>query len=144
MLTKSASTRRTWLGAAGMFCLARTLGNLSFAKPLAEGTKPLILAPPIEHAPTLLSAPIELAGNWGQMIPSAASIVIARMRHSCLDGIRLVSDRQPTRLRVDRHTSGPPAIWLNPDGSTMAWIIVDTGERAWINWPTSSGTSWAM
>src|SRR5439155_21981130 len=43
----------------------------------------------------------------------------------------LVSDRQPTRLRVDEHTSGPPAAWLHPDGSTMAWIIVDIGERAW-------------
>jgi hypothetical protein len=42
-----------------------------------------------------------------------------------------VSDRQPTRLRVDEHTSGLPAVWLHPDGSTMAWIIVDIGERAW-------------
>jgi hypothetical protein len=53
------------------------------------------------------------------------------MRGSCLDGVRLVSDRQPTRLRVDEHTSGPPAIWLHPDGSSMAWVIVDVGERAW-------------
>ncbi|ESY89738.1 hypothetical protein [Mesorhizobium sp. LNHC229A00] len=53
------------------------------------------------------------------------------MRHACLDGVRLVSDRQPTRLRVDEHTSGTPAIWLRPDGSSMAWIIVDIGERDW-------------
>ncbi|RWE23087.1 MAG: hypothetical protein EOS78_33510, partial [Mesorhizobium sp.] len=53
------------------------------------------------HPPTtcLLSAPIELAGNWGHMLPRAADIVIERMRHACLDGVRLVSDRQPTRLR---------------------------------------------
>jgi hypothetical protein len=57
--------------------------------------------------------------------------VVERMRHSCLDGVRLVSDRQPTRLRVDEHASGPPAVWLHPDGSSMAWIIVDVGERAW-------------
>ncbi|MER9313043.1 hypothetical protein NKI51_27755 [Mesorhizobium australicum] len=44
------------------------------------------------------------------------------MRHACLDGVRLVSDRQPTRLRVDEHTSGTPAIWLRPDGSSMAWM----------------------
>jgi hypothetical protein len=42
-----------------------------------------------------------------------------------------VSDLQPTRLRVDEHTSGLPAVWLHPDGSTMAWIIVDISERAW-------------
>jgi hypothetical protein len=89
------------------------------------------LSPPIEVAPTLLSAPIELAGDWGHMIPRAADQVVERMRHACLDGVRLVSDRQPTRLRVDEHTSGSPAVWLHPDGSTMAWIIVDIGERAW-------------
>ena len=65
------------------------------------------------------------------MLPRSAETVVERMRHSCLDGIRLVSDRQPTRLRVDEHTSGLPSIWLHPDGSTMAWIIVDIGERDW-------------
>jgi hypothetical protein len=80
---------------------------------------------------TLLSAPIEMAGDWGHMLPRSAEQVVERMRHSCLDGIRLVSDGQPTRLRVDEHPSGNPAIWLHPDGSTMAWIIVDIGERDW-------------
>jgi len=89
------------------------------------------LSPPIEAAATLLSAPIELAGEWGRMVPRAADQVVDRMRHACLDGVRLVSDRQPTRLRVDEHTSGSPAVWLHPDGSSMAWIIVDIGERAW-------------
>lgn len=90
-----------------------------------------ILSPPIGPGVTLLSAPIELAGNWGQMIPHSADQVVELMRHSCLDGVRLVSDRQPTRLRVDEHTSGPPSIWLHPDGGTTAWIIVDIGQRAW-------------
>jgi hypothetical protein len=80
---------------------------------------------------TLLTAPIELAGDWGRMLEGAAAQVVERMRHSCLYHIRLVSDRQPTRLRVDEHTSGQPAIWLHPDGSSMAWIIVDIGERDW-------------
>ena len=90
-----------------------------------------VLSPPIEPAPTLLSAPIELAGDWGHMSPRSADQVVERMRHACLDGVRLLSDRQPTRLRVDEHASGPPAVWLHPDGSSMAWIIVDIGERAW-------------
>jgi hypothetical protein len=89
------------------------------------------LSPPIETAPTLLSAPIELAGDWGHMLPRAADQVVQRMRHACLDGVRLVSDRQPTRLRVDEHTSGPPYIWLHSDGSSMAWIVVDISERDW-------------
>ena len=80
---------------------------------------------------TLLSASIELAGDWGQMIPDAAKLVVERMRHACLSGVRLLSDRQPTALRVDEHTSGSPAVWLHPDGSSMAWIIVDIGERDW-------------
>jgi hypothetical protein len=90
-----------------------------------------ILSPPIEQAPTLLTAPIELAGDWGHMIPRSADLVVERMRHACLDGVRLVSDRQPTRLRVDEHTSGPPAVWLHPDGSSMAWTIVDISPQDW-------------
>jgi hypothetical protein len=90
-----------------------------------------ILSPPIEQAPTLLSAPIELAGDWDHMIPRSADLVVERMRHACLDGVRLLSDRQPTRLRVDEHTSGWPAVWLHADGSSMAWIIVDIGQQDW-------------
>ncbi len=79
----------------------------------------------------LLSAPIELAGDWGHMLPRSVELVVARMRLACLDGVRLVSDRQPTRVRVDEHSTGQPAIWLHPDASNMAWIIVDIGERDW-------------
>ena len=87
--------------------------------------------PPANRSPTLLTAPIELAGDWGRMLPNSADLVLERMRYACLDGLRLVSDRQPTRLRVDEHTSGQPAIWLHPDNRDMAWVIVDIGERDW-------------
>jgi hypothetical protein len=95
------------------------------------GVTAQILSPPIERAPTLLSAPIEMAGDWGHMLPRSAEQVIERMRHGCLDGVRLISDRQPTRLRVDEHQSGFPAVWLHADGSNMAWIIVNIGQQAW-------------
>jgi hypothetical protein len=75
--------------------------------------------------------PIELAGNWGRMIPHSADEVVEFMRSACLDGVRLVSDRQPGRLRVDEHTSGQPAIWLHSNPVNTAWINVDIGERAW-------------
>jgi len=118
---------------AGSAAAVVSAGGTSIARPRSGDMAIMaeLLSPPIEQAPTLLSAPIELAGDWGHMLPRAADQVVERMRHSCLDGVRLVSDRQPTRLRVDEHTSGPPAIWLHPDGSTMAWIIVDISERDW-------------
>ncbi|SDA98553.1 hypothetical protein SAMN02927914_06251 [Mesorhizobium qingshengii] len=97
----------------------------------AVGKGSAVLTPPTTASPSLLAAPIELAGDWGHMLPRSAEQVVERMRHACLDGVRLVSDRQPRRLRVDEHTSGTPAIWLHPDGSSMAWIIVDIGERDW-------------
>lgn len=89
--------------------------------------QPALTTPPT----SLLSAPVELAGDWGRMLEGAVAQVIKRTRQACFHGVRLVSDRQPTRLRVDEHTSGTPAIWLHPDGSSMAWIIVDIGERDW-------------
>ncbi len=80
---------------------------------------------------TLLSAPIELAGNWGRMIPASAAKVLDRMRFACLEGVRLISDRQPTVLRVEEHTFGLPSIWLHSADPTVAWVIVDIGERDW-------------
>lgn len=79
----------------------------------------------------LLNAPLELHGDWGKSLPVSAAAVISRMREACLTGVRLLSDRQPNRIRVDNHTSGSPAVWLHDDGSRIAWIIVDIGERDW-------------
>ena len=80
---------------------------------------------------TLLSAPLELAGNWGRMPLDVVMQLVKSIRHACLDGTRLISDRQPTMLRVDEHTSGLPSIWLHFDDSTVAWVIVYIGERSW-------------
>jgi hypothetical protein len=80
---------------------------------------------------TLLNVPIELAGNWGHMVTGAAKLVVERMRQACLDGVRLVSDRQPKGLRIDEHPSGSPAIWLHSDPVDVAWIIVDIGQQDW-------------
>ncbi len=95
-------------------------------------------------AVTLLSAPIEMAGDWGHMLPRSAEQVVERMRHSCLDGIRLVSDGQPTRLRVDEHPSGNPAIWLHPDGSTMHGLSSILANGTGRSWPISLATNLAM
>jgi hypothetical protein len=79
----------------------------------------------------LAAVPIELAGDWGRMIPDSALHVLQRMRQCCYDGVRLLSRKQPKRLRVEEHPSGPPAIWLHKDEPTIAWIIVDIAERDW-------------
>ena len=80
---------------------------------------------------TLLSAPLELGGEWGGSSPNDAFAVISRMREVCLSDVRLLSDQQPAKLRVDDHTSGPPYIWLHTDHADTAWIIVDISARDW-------------
>ena len=50
---------------------------------------------------------IELAGDWGHMLPRSADLVVERMRHSMpRRRVRLVSDRQPTRFFV-AHAAAP-------------------------------------
>jgi hypothetical protein len=110
------------LGAASMPLLGKpSVMGLDGSRPYIAGMS--------TPSPTLLSAPIEFTGDWGH-ISRAASQVVERARHACLDGIRLVSDRQPTRLRVEE-SSGLPAIWLHPNSGGRAWIIVNVGERDW-------------
>ena len=82
-----------------------------------------------ETDPTLLTAPIELVGDWGHMIPASAQRVVEYARHACLDDVRLLSERQPSSLKVEEHISGSPSVWLH-DNRT-AWVIVDVGERDW-------------
>ena len=53
------------------------------------------------------------------------------MRQACLSGLRLLSDHQPDRLRVDDQAWGRPHIWLHKENPTTAWIYVDIGPRAW-------------
>ncbi len=134
MLTESQMRRRAFVKMIAGLAAASISGRGAIAgAPGHEGMTLMaeMLSPPIEQAPTLLSAPIELAGDWSHMLPRSADLVVERMRHACLDGVHLLSDRQPTRLRVDEHPSGSPAVWLHPDGSSMAWIIVDIGPQDW-------------
>lgn len=80
----------------------------------------------------LLTAPLELAGAWGGGSPlPAVQRVLTRVREAALSGVRLLSDRQPERLRVDEHSAGPPAIWLHTDPPKTAWVIVDIGPADW-------------
>jgi hypothetical protein len=80
---------------------------------------------------SLLSAPIELRGDWAPSPPEAVMRVLVRAREVCLSGVPLLSDRQPERIRVDNRTEGPPAIWLHKEPRTMSWILVDIGPLDW-------------
>jgi hypothetical protein len=81
--------------------------------------------------PTLLLASLELGGDWVESPKQAVLVALSRTRDACLSGIGLLSDRQPKKLRVDNHGSGPPHIWLHPDQPDTAWIIVNVGTGDW-------------
>lgn len=111
-------TRRALLGLAG-------IGVLVFPGLLA-GRRALASEPT-----SLRSAPLDLGGSWKSSPADAVLRVLRRMREVSLDGLRLLSDRQPDRLYVDNHSSGSPAVWLHNDRTNTAWIIVDIGPRDW-------------
>jgi hypothetical protein len=99
---------------------------------MTEKMGPAIMFPRGEIKSDLLAtAPIELGEGWGNAAEDARA-VIERVRQVCLAGIRLVSDRQPAKIRVDEHTSGPPHIWLHKENPDTAWIVVDFAQTHWI------------
>jgi hypothetical protein len=79
-------------------------------------------------AGNLLTAPIELKGEWSYR--DAVLRVLSRVREIDLSGLRLLSDRQPTRISIENHNEGPPAIWLHSDEPERAAIIVDIGPSS--------------
>jgi hypothetical protein len=83
------------------------------------------------RAITLATAEIEVAGDWRRSLPQSAATVVKRMREVCLDRVPLLSDRQPTRLRVESRVTGGPSIWLHRTSPSLAWINVNIGERDW-------------
>ena len=111
--------RRRFLAVAG----GAILGDWRFAG-MGQATEN---APPVN----LLTAPLELGGEWGGSPPPSVALVLTRAREVALAGVRLLSDRQPDRLRVDDHTSGPPFVWLHSDPPREAWIVVDIRARDW-------------
>lgn len=82
-------------------------------------------------ATSLSEAPLELAGDWGEMLHVSVLRVLMRARRACLDGVRLGSDRQPVAIVIERRSNHPPAIWLQSSRPDCAWTIVDIGERDW-------------
>jgi hypothetical protein len=105
--------------------LLRLAGAVTLGKSFLRGESQAMAAA------TLLSAPLDVEGDWADSPVAAARTVITRMRQACLAGIRLLSDRQPQKLRVDDQRSGPPHIWLHEENPDTAWIVVHVGTRAW-------------
>ncbi len=82
---------------------------------------------------TLLTANLELGGDWGGSTSTDVAAVIKTMRTACLAGVALVSDRQPEKLRVDDQAGSNPSVWLHSDFPTTAWVVVIVGTRDWCN-----------
>src|SRR6185312_68066 len=79
----------------------------------------------------LLAAPLSLGGEWAMGAPGPALPVATRMREACLSGVRLLSDRQPRRLRVDQHGTGPPSVWLQTRDPDLAVVNIDVPAHDW-------------
>src|SRR5579859_916038 len=111
-------TRRALLGIAGGALVASRLGAVALGRAS-------------ERTGSLLTAPLTLGGTWKSSPADAVLRVLSRMREVSLEGLRLLSDRQPDRLYVVDHPSGSPAVWLHSDHPNTAWIIVDIGPADW-------------
>ena len=123
--------RAIFQGCVAMVCAPLLVGRTR----AGNGTTPV----------TLLNAPIELAGDWGRMVPDAAVHVLERMRQACLNGIRLVSEDQPDRLRVEEHAH----FWIagrfgfTPTARALDGLLLTSENGIGRNWPTRSATNWA-
>jgi hypothetical protein len=106
-------TRRAALALAGVW--------------LSAASRPAVAA----ETPNLLTAPFDMGADWGRSMPGDARRVVTRMREMCLAGVKLLSDRQPEKLRVDDTPTGPPHVWLHPDRPETACVVVDIGTRDW-------------
>ena len=86
---------------------------------------------PARGKPILLSAPLELAGDWRGSPPDAVMRVVSRVREVALCGFALLSDRQPKKLRIESRGADFPAIWLHNEDADLAWVLVVIGDRNW-------------
>ena len=116
-LPSSGISRRAFLPLVGAFLFCPT-------RLIVEGRAQ-------QSQTTLLSAPLELRGDWGAAPLQAVALVLSRIREACLSGLTLYSDQQPAKLRVDNRSSGYPAIWLHNDPADTAWVIVNIGPADW-------------
>jgi hypothetical protein len=98
---------------------------------LAAGTFSNRTAHSAATTPPLLLAPLELAGDWRETPPHAVMRVVSRLRDMSLSGFALLSDRQPTAIRVESRVDGYPAIWLHGEDADLAWLLVVIGTCDW-------------
>lgn len=112
----------------GLIAAGPGLASEAFAIPRLIAAAPALASEP---ARSLLTIPLELGGVWKSSPADAVLRVLSRVREVSLEGLRLLSDRQPDKLYVDDHPSGSPAVWLHSDHTNTAWIIVDIGPADW-------------
>ena len=135
MVTDYATVRDPAVGNAQLAFRRRSMRRRGFISLFPAGAASFASArsfgQPKALSTTLLGIPLEVHGEWRPSSARDVAAVVFRMRQVCLAGVRLLSDRQPSGLRIENHSSGNPAIWLHNDGSTIASIIVNVGPRDW-------------
>lgn len=66
-------------------------------------------------------------GRTWELVPEQAAFDLGAMHHAATDGQRIVvAGRRGGPSITERHTEGPPAIWVSDDG--RAWELADTGD----------------
>lgn len=106
----------------------------TLALALASPGMLLMPASRTKAAGSLLSAPLSLQGKWGEGWNRKAIVAaLGLAREACLEGVRLVSDRQPASLIVrNKPDPGtPPSIWLHKDRPDTAIVILAVGAQDW-------------
>ena len=80
---------------------------------------------------TLLDVPLELGDGWTWSPAQDVKSVLSRVRDVCLSSVRLLSDRQPEKLRVDNYLESWPEVRLHADQPGMAWIFLNVPSLDW-------------
>lgn len=82
---------------------------------------------------TLLTADVEIRGDWQGSATADVAVIVETMRTACLAGVALLSERQPETLRVEDRSGSNPSVWLHTGQPATAWVTVVVGRRDWCN-----------
>jgi hypothetical protein len=115
-------------------CEPNTMRRRLFWSLLGIGLLPRVTATRADSSDvTLLTADLEISGDWGGSATADVAVVINAMRSACLAGVALLSEHQPETLRVEDRSGNSPSVWLHTERPTIAWVTVVVGSRDWCN-----------
>lgn len=86
---------------------------------------------PADRPRLLANAPMEVRGDWPGERPEEVLKVLTRVRDVSLAGLRLVSDRQPSTIRIEARAEGYPMTVFNTEPGHLALIQLVVRPRDW-------------